>query len=167
MEHIIAKLLQDFDQGKMTRRQLIKSLALTATAASAVSVAPAAAADGRAFKAMYINHVSYQVADYAKTRDFYAGLLGMQVSLDDGKQCRLSFGENTYLIARNRPAGATTTRVDHIAYTIADWDADKSVRDALKAELKRRGLEARETPGSINVNDPDGFPVQMGGKSTL
>ena len=40
MEHIIAKLLQDFEQGMMTRRQLIQSLALTATAASAASAAP-------------------------------------------------------------------------------------------------------------------------------
>jgi catechol 2,3-dioxygenase-like lactoylglutathione lyase family enzyme len=163
MEHIIAKLLQDFERGKMTRRQLIKSLALTATAASAVSVAPAAAADSKVFKAVYLNHVSYQVADYAKTRDFYAGLLGMSVSRDDGKQCRLSFGDNI-LIARNRPSGSTTSRVDHIAYTIAGWDTDKSVKDALGAELKRRGLEVRDTPGSLHVNDPDGFEVQMGGK---
>ena len=41
MEHMIARLLQDFEQGKMTRRQLIQSLALAATAASAVR--PAAA----------------------------------------------------------------------------------------------------------------------------
>jgi hypothetical protein len=29
VEHIITKLLQDFEQGKMTRRQLIQSLTLT------------------------------------------------------------------------------------------------------------------------------------------
>ena len=34
MEHIIGKLLQDYERGKMTRRQLIQTLALTATAAS-------------------------------------------------------------------------------------------------------------------------------------
>ena len=31
MEHIIAKLLQDFEQGKMSRRQLVQSLAMAAT----------------------------------------------------------------------------------------------------------------------------------------
>src|SRR5213593_2711797 len=104
MEHIITALLEDFEQGKMTRRQLIQSLALTATAASAASAAPAAAAEGKAFKALSINHVSYQVVDYTKSRDFYAGLFGMQVSRDDGMQCRLSFGDNI-LIVRNRPSG--------------------------------------------------------------
>ena len=84
MEHIMAKLLQDFEQGKMNRRQLIQSLALAATAAAA-SAATAAAADTKVAQAVYINHVSYQVADYAKTRDFYADLFGMKVSKDDGK----------------------------------------------------------------------------------
>ena len=52
--------LRDFDQGKMTRRQLIQSLALAATAVSAAGAAPAAAAaDSQLLKATYINHVSY------------------------------------------------------------------------------------------------------------
>ena len=75
MEHIIGKLLQDYEHGKMTRRQLIQSLAFTATAASAVGTAEAAAPAN----AIYINHVSMQVADYAKSRDFYTGLFGMKV----------------------------------------------------------------------------------------
>lgn len=163
MEHIMAKLLQDFEQGKMTRRQLIQSLALAATAATATAEA-AAAAESKVAQAVYINHISYQVADYTKTRDFYADLFGMKVSRDDGKQCRLSVGDSL-IIARNassRPSD--TTRVDHIAYTIANWDTDKKVRDAVGAELKRRGLEVRDTPGSFHVKDPDGFDVQMGGK---
>ena len=162
MENVIAKLLQDFEQGKMTRRQLIQSLALAATAASAASAAPAAAPQtGYMGKVVYLNHVSYQVADYTKVRDFYAGLFGMKVSMDDGKQCRLTFGDNI-LIPRNRPSG--TPKVDHIAYTIANWDTDKSVRTNMMAELKRRGLEVRETQGSLHVKDPEGFEVQMGGK---
>jgi catechol 2,3-dioxygenase-like lactoylglutathione lyase family enzyme len=159
MEHIIAKLLQNFEQGKITRRQLIQNLALTATAASAVSTA--AAADTPVVKAVSINHVSYQVADYTKTRDFYAGLFGMKVSDDDGKQCRLTFGDNI-LIARNRPSN--TPKVDHIAYTLANWDTNKTVRPAVEAELKRRGLQIRTTEGGFHVQDPDGFEVQMGGK---
>jgi len=163
MESIIAKLLQDFEQGKMTRRQLIQTLALTATAASALDAAPAipaALADGYVAKVTSINHVSYQVSDYKKVRDFYAGLFGMQVSRDDGMQCRLSFGDNILIVRNRTPAG----KVDHIAYTIANWDTDKSVKPAVEAELKRRGLNIRTTEGSFHVQDPEGFEVQMGGK---
>ena len=162
MEYIIGKLLQDFEQGKMTRRQLIQTLALTATAASTVGTGEAAVAAN----ATYINHVSMQVADYAKTRDFYSGLFGMKVTDDDGKtQCRLTFGDNI-LIARNassRPGGKVG--VDHIAYTLANWDTDKTVKPTVEAELKRRGLKIRATEGSFHVQDPDGSEVQMGGKT--
>ena len=159
MEHIFGKLLQDYEHGKMSRRQLIQTLALTATAASTVGTAEAAA------PATYINHVSMQVADYRKTRDFYSGLFGMTVSQDDGMQCRLTCGDNI-LIARNassRPGAKMG--VDHIAYTLANWDTDKSVKPAVEAELKRRGLQIRTTEGSFHVPDPDGFEVQMGGKN--
>jgi catechol 2,3-dioxygenase-like lactoylglutathione lyase family enzyme len=157
MEHLIAKLLQNFEQGKMTRRQLIQSLALAATAASAASAVPTVAADGKGFKAITVNHISYQVADYAKIRDFYADLLGMKVSQDDGKQCFLSFGD-TFIIPRNRPTG--TPRIDHIAYTIDNWN-----RGAVEAELKRRGLQPRpDTQNSFHVKDPEGFDLQISGK---
>lgn len=113
MENIIAKLLQDFEQGKMTRRQLIQSLALTATAASAVNAGPAVqGGDGNLARAVSINHVSYQVADYRKVRDFYAGLFGMKVSRDDGMQCRLSFGDNI-LIVRNRTPAPKVVANEH------------------------------------------------------
>ena len=162
MEHIIGKLLQDYEHGKMTRRQLIQTLALTAAAASSVGSAEAASPAN----ALYINHVSMQVTDYTKTRDFYSGLFGMKVTEDDGKtQCRLTFGDNI-LIARNassRPGGKAGV-VDHIAYTLANWDTDKAVKPAVEAELKRRGLKIRATEGSFHVPDPDGFEVQMGGK---
>ena len=163
MEHLITKLLLEFEQGKMTRRQLIQSLALTATAAttgSRVLAAAAAAADPPVAKAVSINHVSYQVADYARSRDFYAGLFGMTVSEDDGKQCRLTCGENILIVRNRTPA----PNVDHIAYTLANWDTDPKVKPAVEAELQRRGLKIRTTDGSFHVQDPDGFEVQMGGK---
>ncbi len=155
MEHIIERLLRDFELGKMNRRQLVKSLAV----AAAASTVPAGAADGKGFKAVAVNHISYQVADYKKTRDFYADLLGMSVSHDDGRQCYMAFGD-TFLLPRNARNGGAAPRVDHIAYTIEKWD-----KDAVEAELKRRGLQARpHTENSFHVKDPDGFDLQISGK---
>ena len=156
MENIIAKLLHEFEQGKLTRRQLIQNL--TIAAASAVSVAPAAAAEGKVLNATAFNHVSYQVTDYKRSRDFYAGLFGMKVSGDDGKQCRLSFGDNILIVRNRQPA----PKVDHIAYTLANWDQEK---EAVEDELKRRGLKIiqGDTKTSLHILDPDGFEVQMGG----
>ena len=156
MESIIAKLLQDFEQGKMNRRQLIQSLSITAAAAA--GIAPARAA-GKPLEALYVNHISYQVNDYKKVRDFYVDLLGMKVTEDDGKQCRLVFGNNM-LIPRNRANGGAS-KVDHIAYTVTNWDTEK---EALEAELKRRNLTYTGTAKtSFQVKDPEGMGVQFGG----
>jgi catechol 2,3-dioxygenase-like lactoylglutathione lyase family enzyme len=160
METTIAKLLDDFDRGKMTRRQLIKSIAVVA-AATAAGVSPAEAQSAKGFKGVAINHISYQVNDYAKTRDFYADIFGMKVVADTGSQCNLILGDtDTFLIPRKAPQGVTAPRIDHIAYTIDHWD-----KNTVKAELERRGLNPTpDTENSFHVKDPNGFDLQISGK---
>jgi len=183
MENLIAKLLEDFERGKMNRRQLIRSLACvgaasaTAGSAAALEIAarsgkqrsaerdgravPNSAAEAKKMRAVAVNHISYQVNDYGKTRDFYADLLGMRTAGDNGSQCFLILGDSdTFLIPRNAPSGAVTPRIDHIAYTLEEWD-----KNAVKAELERRGLNPKEdTENSFHVKDPNGFDLQISGK---
>jgi catechol 2,3-dioxygenase-like lactoylglutathione lyase family enzyme len=159
MENMIAKLLDDFDHGKMTRRQLIRSLAVVATATAGAT--GAFGENSKGFRAVAVNHISYQVNDYAKTRDFYADLLGMRVVADTGTQCNLIIGDtNTFVIPRNAPQGSAPPRIDHIAYTIETWD-----KNAVKAELERRGLNPQpDTENSFHIKDPNGFDLQISGK---
>jgi catechol-2,3-dioxygenase len=155
MEQVITRLVQDFERGKLTRRQLIQSLAFAVTAVT-TSVA-SSTPERTGFNAVAVNHISYQVADYANTRDFYADLLGMKVSKDTGKECHLAFGDS-FIVARNRPEN--TPRIDHIAYTLDNWD-----KKAVEAELKRRGLEPKaDTENSFMVKDLNGFDVQISGR---
>lgn len=155
MEQIIEKLVRDFENGKVDRRQLVRSLAAAVSAAVA-----APAAEKKGFQAVAVNHISYVVADYSKTRDFYADLLGMKVSKDDGKQCYMSFGD-TFLLPRNARAGVKPPLINHVAYTIDNWD-----KNAVEAELRRRGLEPRpDTEDSFHVKDPDGFDLQISGRN--
>jgi len=165
MEHIISKIVRDFEDGFLNRRQMIQNLALAFSAAlggKALAQTPAgksAGAKDSPFKAAELDHISYQVNDYRVTRDFYADLLGMEVKNDNGKtQCELYFG-SSMLLARNhfRPRGAegaatpaaappvatpatgnrppVTSLVDHIAYRIYNWDTDQ-----VREELMRRKL---------------------------
>jgi hypothetical protein len=60
MEHIIAKLRNDFECGKMNRRQLIQSPAMAATAAGASA---SASAQSKGFNAVTVNHISYQAGE--------------------------------------------------------------------------------------------------------
>jgi len=168
MEDIIAKLLGEFENGRMTRRQLIQSLALAAAATASAGASPAAGG----FKTLELDHISYQVTDYKKTRDFYAELMGMTVEADDGKsQCELHFG-NSMLIARNRrqPAAADAavkSLVDHFSFRVDNWNTEK-----VKEELMRRRLLASDSQpdtgairnySSFRVKDPDGYNLQISG----
>jgi catechol 2,3-dioxygenase-like lactoylglutathione lyase family enzyme len=162
MQQVIAKLLHDFEDGKMTRRQLIQSLTLAAAAATAAGAASPAGSSGGVIKATYLNHVGYQVADYGKSRDWYAELFGLKVLSDDGKKANLGVGESQLIFhPRKSP---TTPVVDHVCLTVANWDSDKSVRGQVEDELKRRGFKIRTTERSFHFSDPDGFELQVGGK---
>lgn len=179
METLISQLLKDFEGGRMSRRQLIQSLALAALAGSAAS--SAAAQTGNGFKTMHLDHISYLVPDYRRGRDFYAGLMGMSVVDDNGKDyCQLQFGDANVAGARERAFLSVRTpqpqagqpanpgpRVDHVAFKIDNWDTN-----TVKAELERRELQPRlqaggpgDTPNyvSFHVKDPDGFEVQISG----
>lgn len=163
MEAVIGKLVEDFERGKLSRRQLVQSLTITAAATAGIVPAGARAAEAPKptgkLEAGYVNHISYQCNDYAKVRDFYVDLLGMKATQDDGTQCRLVFGNNI-LIPRNRAKGAPA-HVDHIAYTIMNWDTEK---DAFEEQLKRRGLKyTGSAKTSFQVKDPEGMGVQFGG----
>jgi catechol 2,3-dioxygenase-like lactoylglutathione lyase family enzyme len=156
MEQLISKLIQDFEEGKTSRRQLVRALAVAAGAAAAISATEGVAvgAEAAPLQVAGINHISYQVQDYAKSRDFYVRLFGAKISNDTGKQCNLAVG-GTNMIVRNG-TGATPT-VDHIAYSIANW-----TDDAIMAELKRHGLDPKpEGMNSFQVRDPDGYHVQL------
>jgi catechol 2,3-dioxygenase-like lactoylglutathione lyase family enzyme len=156
MERLIERLIQDFEEGKSSRRQLIRALAVAASAAPFVAAQTAVEAD-EPLKVTTINHISYQVADYKKTRDFYSHLFGMKVTGDDGKQCNLAVGDIN-LVVRNG-TGATPA-IDHIAYTVDNWD-----KNAMLADLTRRQLDPKsEGPNSFQLRDPDGYHVQLSPK---
>src|SRR5262249_35002314 len=126
METVIAGLLTQFEEGKLTRRQLIQSLAMaavaaapsaahaqTTTAAAAGKIAPASVAPPP-WKTTYLDHISYAVADYRKSAAFYRDLMGWEIRSDNGtSQATLDIGTGGSvggIIIRNRraPADAST-----------------------------------------------------------
>jgi catechol 2,3-dioxygenase-like lactoylglutathione lyase family enzyme len=168
METVMSQLLEQFEDGKLTRRQLIQSLAAAALAGGG----GVAAAQDVAFRTMNLDHISYDVSDYRRTRDFYARLMGMTIVNDNGKDsCELHFGDARGVGVRDRTMmsirTAQSARVDHLAFKIDNWDTDR-----VRAELERRGLKGRLARGgaldtadyvSLTVQDPDGLGVQISG----
>src|SRR5882724_6475736 len=112
METVIAGLLKDFEDGKMTRRQLIQSLAMAAAAvapgATLAAQAPAAkppipaAFEKAPWKTVWLDHISYAVSDYRRSTAFYRDLMGWEIRNDNGNnQCTLKIGDIGEIIIRN------------------------------------------------------------------
>jgi len=121
MHEAFIKLLDDFRDGTLSRRQLLQALAVAAAlpaAGVAQSGSGARGADSSArgggrgaaprdttplippfaptgWKTVWLDHLSYQCVDYKKAAAFYATLMGWKVRSDDGKQCVLDIGENS------------------------------------------------------------------------
>src|SRR5262245_12022467 len=117
METVIAGLLKDFEDGRMTRRQLIQSLALVAAGAvpaasqNATPRPPAApipqAFEPTGWKTVWLDHISYAVTDYKKSTAFYRDLMGWTIRNDNGNsQATLDINGIGGIIVRNRRAPA-------------------------------------------------------------
>lgn len=186
MESVIGRLLAEFEAGKMTRRQLIQSLAMAAAAAPAAAMASQTSAPATApapWKTVALDHISYAVSDYKRSAAFYANLMGWEIRNDNGtSQATLDINGLGEVIIRNarRPASDApaapaapsaqpsqparpplTGVINHVSWGIEPWDTAK-----VEAELKRRGLNPRpdmvgEDFKSYHVLDPDGWDLQI------
>lgn len=107
------------------------------------------------WKATAVNHVTYVVPDYRRTRDFYIDLFGMRVAFEDGLKCALNFGphpeDSIYLVQGDGP------RIDHIAISIADFDLRKT-----EEVIKGLGLDYSDDGDSAwTLTDLNGYRVQV------
>ena len=126
------------------------------------------------WKTVWLDHISYNAANYKETASFYVNLLGWRETYDEGSQQELMIGEIGDIIVRggnpNSPVGlppARKERIDHISFGIAPWDAD-----LVGVALRERGLRARiDTAGkndihmapfkSYHTTTPNGFDLQI------
>src|SRR5690349_15954282 len=96
MESMIASLLNRFDRGTLTRRELAQGLAMLTAAAGAASDAPAQDAG---LKAAKIDHVSIQVTDLPRSLAFYQKLFGLTVVSEDKPNEIVRLGSGKVLVS--------------------------------------------------------------------
>jgi catechol 2,3-dioxygenase-like lactoylglutathione lyase family enzyme len=167
MERFIEKLIDQFDSGRLSRREFCETMAV-ATAVLAAGGGAANAAPQSGFTMLGVNHISYSCPDYRMARDFYRDVFGMQVVNDKGMgRANLAYGPapdngGNFLVVHNpgnAPRPPTEGFVDHICFTIANWDEPK-----IKSELAAQGLAQRSRGGNgtMRVLDPFDFDIQFG-----
>ena len=155
MDAIITNLVQRFERGRLTRRELIRSLSMLAAAGTA---APAAAQNS-SLQATGIDHTSVLVTDLQRSAEFYRKIFGLTPVSEDkaNRILRLGTGggvDSTLVSLRQQsPAGD----IDHFAVSVKGFN-----RDTVTQLLKQHGLTpANNIEFGFHVTDPDGAVVQI------
>jgi len=152
MEVIISNLVKRFEDGALTRRELIQGLAMLTAASGA---ARAGAMQGAGLKAARIDHVSIQVTDLPRAIDFYKKVFGLTIVSEDRPNEIVRLGTNKTLVSLHHKS--PTRVVDHFAIGVDNFN-----RDSATQTLKQFGLNPEQNiDAGFHVKDPEGISVQI------
>jgi len=148
----IEKLLTRYENGGVSRRQLVAGLA-----ALAATPAPA---PGAPFAVATLNHVTLSVTDVERSREFYEKLFGIQVVSRQANGINLGAGPASF-VGLYRIDGAP--RLHHFCLGVERFEA-KAALGAAQAQGVKAAIRDRDGVPELYLQDPDGITVQVQGK---
>jgi catechol 2,3-dioxygenase-like lactoylglutathione lyase family enzyme len=154
VEPIINDMVQRFERGGLSRRELVQGLALL-VAASQVKAAPGETLQPTGIAAAGIDHVSVLVSDLERSATFYKNLFGLTVLSEDKEHGILRLGSKHVIISirKEQPYGT----VDHFGVRVDNFN-----KDAVTRTLQQHGLKPDENwQYGYYLKDPDGVNVQL------
>jgi len=154
MDAIISGLLDRFERGVLTRRELIQGLTMLTAAGGGASQAQGQAPGIQATK---IDHVSIQVDDLPRSVAFYQRMFGLTLVSEDkpNEIVRLGAGKVLVSLHHKSPTGL----VDHFAIGV-----NKFSKESVARELKERGAIPEDNlDAGFHIKDPEGISVQIVG----
>src|SRR5512140_3633635 len=126
-------LFDQFDRGRLSRRQLLIALGVAAAVRPASAFAQGQCGGARAgtpdcdptpaplpfeatgWNTVLLDHLSCQAADYPKEAAYYAALMNWKIRSDDGKQAVLDIGDWGGLVLRGGYQAPPSTPSDAAA----------------------------------------------------
>jgi len=167
------KIVDEFEQGRLSRRQLVAALvglgaaavagkeAIGAQQPAADSAQPEEPRTGQqatqepTFEATGLDHIALDVTDIDRSRDFYMKHLGLRVVRGDDRALFLGADRDFFLTLFQ----AERPRMHHYCYSIREFNADDAVQ-----KLGDAGLRPRRTGNRVYFPDPDDLTVQITGR---
>jgi catechol 2,3-dioxygenase-like lactoylglutathione lyase family enzyme len=154
MELIISHLIDRFERGTLTRRELVQGLATLSAGAASCEAQPRPAAT----QGTRIDHVSIQVRDLPRSVAFYQEMFGLSIVSEDKPNEIVRLGlERSVIVSlhHKNPTGI----VDHFAIGVRNFS-----RDTVATTLKERGAEPSDNlDAGFHIVDPEGISVQIMG----
>ena len=168
----IDRIVDEFELGRLSRRQLVASLVGLGAASATLGAARAQQstedqsqdadqeqnqqeANGSTFRATGLDHIALDVTDVARSREFYAKHLGLRVIRGDDRALFMG-AERDFFLTLFR---ADEPRMHHYCYSIREFNADDAVQ-----KLADAGLRPERTGNRVYFPDPDGLTVQITGR---
>jgi catechol-2,3-dioxygenase len=149
----ISRLVEEFEQGRISRRGLISGL----TALAAAGAAGTAQAQQTPFDSVMIDHISVQVENLAPSIAFYQNVFGLTILGQDEPNKIVRMGPMGGRIIVSLHEKGPTGIVDHYAIAIRGFNQQQ-----VTAALAAQGLEAQQNLDyGFYVRDPAGIPVQI------
>jgi Lactoylglutathione lyase and related lyases len=148
----LESLLDRYDAGTLTRRQLLGALAALAVPALSPSAAPSVGV------AKQLNHATLYVRDVAQSQRFYERLFGMRVLTTQAPGLNLAVGSG--FIGLYPTDTGVEPRIDHVCLGIDHFDADV-VKRKLGAEGVDATIRQRGDTKELYFNDPNGIRIQV------
>ena len=165
MTEAISILVQQFQNGRLSRREVVTALAAlfsaTTEGAAQTPTAPVAART--------LNHVSISVTDIKRSVEFYQSLFGMRIISQqgtgnnpiaggDGSVINLAPGAGPEFIGiyQGKPVGD----IGHFCLGVQKFDADR-VLAALTSRGVKASIRTRGQSREIFLTDPDNISVQL------
>jgi len=152
MEAMISSLVNRFEKGVLTRRELIQGLTALAVASGTASQVQGQDAG---IKGVKVDHVSIQVSDLSRSIAFYQKMFGFGVVSEDkpNEIIRLGIGRTLVSLHHKNPTGV----VDHFAIGV-----EKFNQEAITRELKALGASPENNlDAGFHIKDPEGISVQV------
>jgi len=152
MNQAVDSLLAQYENGRMSRRELV-------TVLTALAVAPLPGiAQPAALEAATLNHASLIVSDLDRSLAFYQRVFGLEVKSRQTGGVNLAVGDAFLGIYQGGPN--TMPHINHFSFGLRNFDPVRTV-----AALESAGVaaESRERDGVTQVYcaDPDNLRVQL------
>jgi len=168
----IDRLIQTYEEGAISRRQLVAGLAALALARPSHAVAPEPPPGTSTAR---INHINLRVSDPKRSVDFYRSLFGpgfrqfptmlpfdlgggsmipymsIQTDKDVSTEGRLQYEPRWHTSLTTKPG-----TWEHICFEVDGLDTERTL-----AALRAAGCDATLSNGFVWTHDPDGALIQI------
>lgn len=158
-------LVEHFERGDLSRRQLVTQLMALGAAAAGVAGAPRiahgqqvpatqpASPPASTFTATGIDHLALSVTDVKRSAAFYEQHLGFRHvrGSGEGSAFLTTTGADFLALFRSDAPG-----LHHFSFSIPQFNADDAAR-----RIEAAGLKLRRSGNRVYFPDPDGLTVQV------